>query len=414
MSRRTLVGLVVAVVAVLLVAGGVSAAVLWGGGDPDEGTERPGRAEERDDDRPTDHPAPEPVVETVAEGFDRPWGLAFLPGADQVLVTQLSGVLTVVDVGTGEVRDIDGVPEVDGTGQGGLLDVAVHPDFPDPAWVYLTYSATDGTGANSTHLARGLLDLDQGLLEDVEVLFAAEPFLSGGAHFGSRVVFDADGYLFMTIGDRGNKNFDDHPSQDPSNHLGTTIRLAPDGSVPEDNPFVDDPAVADEIYSYGHRNVQGMTVHPETGLIWQSDHGERDGDEINILEAGGNYGWPVAHTGCRYGTDIPVGVHPSEREDVVDPIHYWECGTGGFPPAGMAFYFGDEFPTWEGNLLVGGLASEYLARFTVDGRQIDEAEPLLAREGWRIRDVAVGPDGAIYLAIDAPGTPLVRLVNAAG
>jgi aldose sugar dehydrogenase len=411
MSKRTLVGLVVAMV-VLLVAGGVTAIVL-AGGEPSEESDL-AQTPEGGDDASAGPVAPEPVIETVAEGLDQPWGLAFLPGQEQVLVTQLGGVLSVVDIGTGQVRDLDGVPAVDTTGQGGLLDVAVHPDFPDQPWVYLTYAAADGSGANSTHLARGRLDLEGGRLTDVEVLFAAAPFVSSGAHFGSRIVFDTDGHLLMTIGDRGSKNFADHPSQDPSNHLGSTIRLTADGSVPEGNPFVGDPAVADEIYSYGHRNVQGMTVHPETGQVWQSDHGERDGDEINILEAGGNYGWPVAHTGCEYGTDNPVGVHPEDRDDIVNPVYYWECGTGGFPPAGMTFYYGDQFPTWEGDLLVGGLAGRYLARFTVDGRQIEEAEPLLAGEGWRVRDVEVGPDGAIYLAIDAPDAPLVRLVNAAG
>jgi aldose sugar dehydrogenase len=217
----------------------------------------------------------------------------------------------------------------------------------------------------------------------------------------------------MTIGDRGDKNFEDHPSQDPSNHLGTTVRLEPDGSVPEDNPFVDDDEVADEIYSYGHRNAQGMAVHPDTGELWQSEHGEQDGDEINIVEGGGNYGWPVATTGCEYGTDIPVGVHPDEYPDGVAPVHYWECGTGGFAPGGMAFYVGDEFPEWQGDLLLAGLEPEYLARFTVDGTSLQEAEPLLEGHG-RIRDVAVSPiDGAIYVAIDDDNVPLVRIVDGA-
>jgi aldose sugar dehydrogenase len=416
MSKRTLVVLVAAAAAVVLVAGGVSAIVLLGGEDPvDERPEQTAPAEEGEEEEDTEPPAAEPVVETVVDGLRGPWGLAFLPDQNQVLVTQIVGTLSLVDVGTGAVRDIDGVPDVADAGQGGLLDVAIHPDFPDPAWVYLTYSAGDGSGATTTHLARGILDADRERLTDLEVLFVAEPFRQGNAHYGSRVVFGADGHLYMSIGDRGDKNFGDHPSQDTSNTLGSTIRLAPDGAIPDDNPFVDDPGVADEIYSYGHRNVQGMTVHPQTGDIWQSEHGERDGDSINISRAGGNHGWPVAHTGCLYGTNTPVGDHPADRDDIVDPVHYWECGTGGFPPAGMTFYYGDEFPTWEGDLLVGGLATEYLARFTVDGRSIDEAEPLLADEGWRIRDVEVSPhDGAIYVAVDGSNAPLVRLVNAAG
>lgn len=414
MSKRTVL-LLVAVSAVVLVASGAGAIALLG----DDGgvDERAAPAEqEADDDREAadrEPPAAEPVTETVVDGLSRPWGLAFLPDRDQVLVTQAVGVLSLVEAGSGEVRDIDGVPDVVVAGQGGLLDVAVHPEFPDQPWVYLTYSAGDG-GATTTHLARGRLDPDRGRLDGVEVLFAAEPSRTTTAHYGSRVVFGADGHLYMTIGDRGSKDFDNHPSQDTSNTLGTTIRLAPDGAVPDDNPFVDDPAVADEIYSYGHRNVQGMAVHPETGQIWQGEHGERDGDSITIVEAGGNHGWPVAHTGCRYGTDVPVGDHPADRDDIVDPVHYWECGTGGFPPAGMTFYYGDEFPTWEGDLLVGGLAGEYLAHFTVDGRSIEEAQPLLADQGWRIRDVEVSPhDGAVYVAVDGENAPLVRLVNAA-
>ena len=358
--------------------------------------------------------APDPVTETVAEGFDQAWGLAFLPETEQLAVTELSGALSVVDTGTGDVVDIDGVPEVDAAGQGGLLDVAVDPGFPEEEWLYLTYSADDGNGETTTYLARGQLDTEQESLTDVEELFSAEPAEPGEDHYGSKLAFGPDGHLFMTIGDRADKDFDDHPSQDTSNTLGTTVRLEPDGSVPEDNPFVDEPDFADEIYSYGHRNAQGMTVHPETGELWQSEHGEQEGDEINIVQAGGNHGWPVTHTGCEYGTDTPVGDHPSERDDIVDPVYYWECGSEGFPPAGMAFYEGEEFPAWDGDLLIGGLASEYLARFTVDGDEVEEEEELLADEGWRIRNVVVGPeDGALYIAIDEEDAPLVRLVDGA-
>ncbi len=359
---------------------------------------------------------PETVVESVAEGFDAPWGLAFVPGTELLLVTEKRGELAVVDTATGEVERVPGVPQVDASGQGGLLDIEVDPAFPDSAWVYLTYSASDGSGATSTHLARARLDLDGGLdaarLADAEVLFAAEPFVASAVHYGSRVAIAPDGRLLVTVGDRGSKDFDDHPSQDPSTTIGTTVRLEPDGSIPPDNPFIDDPDVADEIYTYGHRNVQGMTIHPETGEVWQSEHGERDGDEINVLEPGGNFGWPVAHTGCHYGTTDPVGDHPSEREDTVDPRFAWECTSGGFPPAGMTFSTGEAFPAWDGDLLVGGLASRYLARFTVeDNGDLAERDPLLADEGWRIRDVAVGPhDGAVYLAIDDTDVPLIRLV----
>ncbi|MDV6014712.1 PQQ-dependent sugar dehydrogenase [Haloechinothrix sp. LS1_15] len=378
--------------------------------EDNDATERLPAAEDPVDN--ADEPA-EPAIETVAEGFDQPWGLAFLPGTEQLVVTQLPGALSVVDTASGEVRDIGGVPDVAFAGQGGLLDVAVHPDFPEPDWLYLTYAAADEAGATTTHLARARLDLDGERLDDVEVLFTAEPFRTGEQHYGSRVVVGPDSMLYVSVGDRGDKDFDDHPSQDTATTLGSTVRLAPDGAIPDDNPFVDDPAVADEIYSYGHRNAQGMAVHPATGQLWQSEHGEEDGDEINIVEAGGNYGWPEAHTGCEYGTDTPIGDHPAERDDIVDPVHYWECGTGGFPPAGITFYEGDQFPDWQGDLLVSGLvAGDGLARFTVDGAEADHAETLLTEQDWRIRDVESGPDGAVYIAIDDEDTPLVRLVAA--
>ncbi len=351
---------------------------------------------------------PQPIIEAVTEGLDQPWGLAFLDGGPLLLVTQLPGTLSVVDTDTGEVTDLAGVPEVVVEGQGGLLDVAVDPD---DDWIYLTHVSADD-GATSTHLSRARLDLDAARLDDVEVLFAVDPFLpEPPVHFGSRVVVGPDEHLYVTVGDRGSKDFDDHPSQDPSNHLGTTIRLAPDGSVPQDNPFVDDPDVRDEIFTFGHRNVQGMAVHPDTGKLWQSEHGEEDGDELNVLRAGGNYGWPVATTACEYGTDVPVGEHPDERDDTVPPVRYWECGTGGFAPGGMTFYDGDQFPAWQGDLFVAGLATQELARFAVDGDTAEEVERLLGDEGWRIRDVEAGPhDGALYLALDEAEVPIVRLV----
>ena len=361
------------------------------------------------DDEAADEPQqqPQPVVEDVADGFDQPWGLAFVDDGPLLLVTERTGTLSLVDTATGEVTDIAGVPDVTADGQGGLLDVEVDGDR-----VYLTYVAADDDGATSTYLAGARLDLDTAELADLEVLFTVDPALpTPAAHFGSRVVVGPDGHLYVTVGDRNNKQFDDHPSQDPSTHHGTTIRLATDGTVPDDNPFVDDPDVRDEIFSLGHRNAQGMTVHPDTGEIWQSEHGEEDGDELNVLQAGGNFGWPLATTACEYGTDSPIGVHPDERDDLVAPVLTWECGTGGFAPGGMAFYDGDMFLAWQGDLFVGGLATEDLARFTVDGTDVEEAERLLGDEGWRIRDVAVGPhDGAIYLALDDADVPLVRLV----
>ncbi|WP_290819271.1 PQQ-dependent sugar dehydrogenase [Halovivax sp.] len=378
-------------------------------------------------------------VETVADGFAHPWAIAFLPDDDRLLVTEREGHLSLVDREGGDVEAVDGVPDVHAAGQGGLLDVAVHPDGTDEPPVYLTYSATNDDGESATHLGRGRLRAEDSVLDDFEELFVAEPFVDSNGHYGSRVAFGADDRLYVTTGDRQFKDFGtDHVSQDTTNELGATLRLEPDGSIPDDNPFVGDPDAADAIFSYGHRNAQGMTVHPETGELWQSEHGEEDGDELNVIEAGGNYGWPVAHTGCEYGTDEPVGDDPREREDVVDPVYFWECGSGGFPPAGATFYDGEAFPAWEGDLFVGNLAGRYLGRFAVDrgddadgganatdgdddddgdddgtdpAVEVEELDPLLADRGWRIRDVAVGPDaGHLYVAADDGNAPLVRLV----
>ena len=406
-------GLVSLAIAAVLAIGVVGALVFIGGEDSEpEDTANDSDHNNEENDDSDDVPAANPVTETVADGFDGAWGLSFLPDSDQLLVTESSGTLSIVDTESGDVQEIDGVPDVDSDGQGGLMDVTVDPDFENSELLYLTYSATAENGNASTHLASAHLDLDALELDDVDELFVASPVQEEPAHFGSRVEVGSDGHLFLTIGDRGDKNFDDHISQDTSNTLGTTLRLEADGSIPDDNPFLDDDDFADEIYSYGHRNVQGMAFQPETGDLWQGEHGEEDGDAIHVIEEGGHYGWPVAHTGCEYGTDIPVGVHPSERDDVVDPIHYWECGSGGFPPAGMTFYEGEQFPAWEGDMLIGGLDAEYLARFTVDGHDIEEDEPLLEDEGWRVRDVVIGPhDGAIYVAIDDSDSPLVRIVD---
>ncbi|MDQ2049584.1 PQQ-dependent sugar dehydrogenase [Natronolimnohabitans sp. A-GB9] len=350
-------------------------------------------------------------VETVADGLVHPWALEFLPDDARLLVTEREGRLRLVDRDDGTVESVDGTPDVYAAGQGGLLDVALDPDFEAEPWVYLTYAATNDDGESATHLGRGRLEPDDPTLESFEELYVAEPFVDDDGHFGSRVVFGPDGAVYVTTGDRQFKDFGpDHVSQDLTNELGATLRLEPDGSIPEDNPFVDDDDAADAIYSYGHRNAQGMTVHPETDELWQSEHGEEDGDELNVIEAGGNYGWPIAHTGCEYGTDDPVGDDPHDRDDVVDPVYYWECTTGGFPPAGMTFYDGDAFPDWQGDLFVGNLAGEYLGRFTVDGTDVEEADRLLADRGFRIRDVAVAPEtGSLFVAVDDADAPILRL-----
>jgi len=348
------------------------------------------------------------TVERVVEGLTHPWGLAAGGPDDALLVTERDpGRLQRIDPNAGTATEISGVPAVDAAGQGGLLDVTWGPD---DSWVYLTYAiaAEDGT---TTRLARGRLDAGGDRLTNFETLYTAEPAVDSSGHYGSRVTFGPEGYLYMTVGDRQFKNFGpEHVAQDRGNDLGTTLRLGADGSIPADNPFVDEEAAQDAIYSYGHRNAQGLDVHPETGAIWESEFGESDGDEINVIERGGNYGWPIADEGCTYGTGQPIGVSHDDREDVIGPVFGWPCGEDGPAPSGMAFYDGEAFPAWQGDLFVGGLAGQRLVHLGIDGQDVTLREPLVADRGWRVRAVAVGPEGGLYLAIDDGSAPIVRLL----
>ena len=347
------------------------------------------------------------VVETVVDGLTHPWGLADGGSDGSLLVTERDpGRLRRIDPAAGTTTEIDGVPAVDAAGQGGLLDVTRGPEG---AWVYLTYAIAAENGT-TTRLGRGRLEAGGDRVTDFETLYTAEPAVDSSGHYGSRVAFGPEGSLYMTVGDRQFKNFGpDHVAQDRSNDLGTTLRLEPDGSIPDDNPFVDDAAAQDAIYSYGHRNAQGLDIHPETGAIWESEFGESDGDEINVIERGGNYGWPVADEGCTYGTGQPIGVSHDDREDVIAPVFGWPCGEDGPAPSGMTFYDGEAFPGWEGDLFVGGLVTQRVVHLAVDGDDVREAEPLLADRQQRIRDVTVGRDGALYVAVDAGDAPILRL-----
>ncbi len=404
MHRRTYLALAVA-----SLAGCAGARPTGTGGGSESSTKTAARPDDGDE---ADEGAY--AVETVATGLEHPWAVEPL-GASTLLVTEQPGRLSLVDAGTGDTRRVAGTPAVLARGQGGLLDATLGPTYPDEPWVYLTYSVGRSDGTSSTRVGRGRLtglDGDGPRLTAFETLYTAEPFVESSGHFGSRVAFAPDETMYVTVGDRQFKNFGpDHVAQDPSNDLGTVLRLNRDGSVPADNPFVDDPDAGDAVFSYGHRNAQGLAIHPETGTMWETEFGERDGDEINVLRSGANYGWPVADESCRYGSDEPVGVSHDDRADVVAPVYSWPCGSGGFPPSGAAFYGGDALP-WTGDLLVGGLASQYLARFRVDGETVTEADPLLADRGWRIRDVAVAADGAVYVAVDAADAPVVRLASA--
>jgi glucose/arabinose dehydrogenase len=339
------------------------------------------------------------AVETVAGGLEHPWGLAFLPDG-RILVTERPGRLRVVSKQGVLSEPLAGVPEVAAGGQGGLLDVALDPDFASNRLVYLSY-AEPGAGGASTAVARGRLE--GGALKDVQVVFRQQPKVSGGNHFGSRLVFARDGTLFVTLGER----FKFEPAQDLSNHLGTIVRINADGSVPNDNPFVGRPDARPEIWSYGHRNVQGADLQPETGRLWSLEFGPRGGDELNIPEPGRNYGWPLVSWGRHYtGVDIP---DPPTRPDLAPSIYHW---VPAISPSGMAFYTGTLFPEWKGNLLIGGLSSRALVRLTLDGERVTGEERI--EMGARIRNVRQGPDGAVYLLTDQVDGAILRLTPATG
>ena len=336
-------------------------------------------------------------VVTLVEDLEHPWGLAFLPGGD-MLVTERPGRLLRIDGATLAKRAVTGLPPIATVGQGGLLDVALHPAFETNGLVYLSFAGEDGSGAG-TEVARGRLVGHA--LEGVEIIFRALPKSGGGRHFGSRLLFDTDGRLLVTLGDRG-----DRPrAQDLGDHAGSIIRLEDDGRVPADNPFVATPGARPEIYTYGNRNVQGIALDPVSGRVWENEHGPQGGDEVNIIAAGRNYGWPVITYGRNYviGTQIGEGTH---KEGMEQPVLQW---TPSIAPSGMTVYTGDKFPAWQGNLFVGALKFRLLARLEVEGERIVHEERLLEDVLGRIRDVRTGPDGYIYLLTDHGDGVLARL-----
>jgi aldose sugar dehydrogenase len=342
-------------------------------------------------------------LDTVASGLQHPWGLAFLPDG-RMLVTERVGTLRIVAV-DGEVSDpVAGVPPVVAEGQGGLMDVALSPQFDEDGLVYLSYSEPGEGKLASTAVARGRLE-GNGLV-DVEVVFQQAPKLDTRHHFGSRLVFDDEGYLFITLGDRGVRP----TAQDLSSHMGAVVRIHPDGRVPEDNPFIGQQNVLPEIWSYGHRNQQGAALNPWSRVLWTNEHGPRGGDEINIPQAGKNYGWPLITYGINYSGDpIPEAVG-SEREGLEQPLHHWPVSPG---ISGMAFYDHPRVPAWQRSVFIGALAQTSLLRLTLnEADQITGEERLLSNRGERIRDVRVGLDGALYLLTDSPQGKLLRLAPA--
>ena len=333
-------------------------------------------------------------VVPVASGLQNPWGIAFLPGGD-ILVTEKPGRLRIIREGRLLPDAVPGVPEVLAQGQGGLLDVQPHPDFATNRLIYITYSKpyTDLEGAR-TVLIRGTFQED--VLTNIEELFSAQAV--GRGHYGSRIAFDGNGYVFITAGDRQAPSRGDlyaHPAQDLSNHHGVVVRLHDDGRIPADNPFVGTAGALGEIWSYGHRNPQGLAFHPMTGDLWANEHGPQGGDELNVVLPGRNYGWPVIGYGVNYGSGTTIH-EGTLKEGMESPKHFW---VPSIATSGLMIYTGDKFPAWRGNIFVGGLGGEQLSRLTIDGQTVLNEETLFQRMG-RIRDVRQGPDGYVYLAID--------------
>jgi len=336
-------------------------------------------------------------VETVASGLEHPWAITFLPDGSK-LVTERAGRLRIIRDGKLADEPVAGVPGVAARGQGGLLDILLHPDFEQNRVVFLSYAHANEAGM-TTRVARAELRNDS--LENLEVIFEAEPRSGTTRHFAGRMVIPADGYLYVAVGDRGEMD----RAQDFSDDAGAVHRITVDGEVPADNPFMDRENTRKTLFTKGNRNIQGMTLHPDTGAIWSHEHGPRGGDEINIIEAGTNYGWPDITYGINYsGTPITDDTH---REGMAQPLHYWDPSIA---PSGMAFYTGEDFPDWQGDLFVGALKMQKLVRLELDDRRIVEEEDLIASLNKRIRAVAMGNDGHLWLLTDSADGEVLRLV----
>ena len=333
-------------------------------------------------------------VTPIVEGLDHPWALAFLPDRQGMLVTERPGNLRLVGADGKLSAPLDGVPKVWAKGQGGLLDVVLSPDFKQDRTVYLSYAEGGGKGDKAgTAVGRGQLSQDLKTINNFKVIFRQEPKLSVGNHFGSRLVFDRDGYLFITLGE----NNDRPTAQDLDKLQGKVVRIYPDGKVPDDNPFVGQTGVRPEIWSYGQRNPQGAALNPWTGVLWENEHGPRGGDEINIIERGKNYGWPLATHGINYsGQPIPEATGKT-AEGTVAPHHVWEKSPG---LSGMAFYDADRFQAWQHNVFIGALVTQELIRLQFDGDKVVHEERLMGELNKRIRDVRQGPDGYLYVLTD--------------
>jgi len=333
----------------------------------------------------------------VVSGLAFPWSLVFLPDGE-MLVSERSGSLRRIVDGQLLPRPVRGVPKVAAGGQGGLLGLALHPQFAENHWLYFAYAAA-GEGGYSTHVGRG--KYRDGVLSEVQTIFRATPKVNTRHHYGGHLIFDRQGYLFLTLGDKGRREL----AQDLRNHAGSVIRLHDDGRVPADNPFVGQAGAAPEIWSYGHRNQQGAALHPQTGQLWTHEHGPQGGDEVNAIRAGANYGWPVITYGEEYGGGR-VGDGLTARTGMEQPLLAW---VPSIAPSGMTFYTGNRYPGWQGNLLVGALKFQLLVRLGMQDGKLVELERLLQGEIGRIRDVQQGPDGYVWLLNDEADGGLYRL-----
>ncbi len=329
------------------------------------------------------------VVDTLSNELSNPWGIAFLPDG-KILVTEKAGEIRIFKDGALLPEKMTGVPEVFASGQGGLLDIKTHPDYADNGWIYITYSKP-GEGGAATAMIRG--KIDGNALVQTEELFRAQPYIKSGHHFGSRIAFDGKGHVFVSTGERGTKP----NAQNLENHYGKVIRLNEDGSVPNDNPFVNTPKAKPEIWSYGHRNVQGMVYDDASNTLFAHEHGPKGGDEINIVLPGKNYGWPVITYGIDYDGSTISEI--SEKEGLEQPIHYWDPSIA---PCGMAIVTSNKFPNWKGDLLIGALSHTHVVRVELDNKTFAGEEKLLEGVG-RVRAVAESPDGFIYVATESPG-----------
>ncbi len=337
-------------------------------------------------------------VATLLTGLENPWSVAFLPDG-RMLITERAGRLRLVSQDFKlESKTIDGLPEVSPQGQGGLFDVVLHPQYAQNGWIYWAYNAP-GTGGWGTALARGKLQGHR--MTDVQVLFSMQPKTRSSFHFGGRIVFDQAGFLYLTLGDRGDKD----RAQKLDDHAGSVIRLHDDGRVPANNPFVNRAGAMAEKWTLGNRNIQGAALHPQTGELWSHEHGPQGGDEVNVMRSGLNYGWPIITYGVNYGLGTKIG-EGQAKPGMVQPLHVW---VPSIAPSGMAFVSGTQFPQWQGNLLVGALRGQMLVRLSLDGEKVLGEERLLQGRGWRIRDVRMGPDGLVYLLTDEAQGSLLRL-----